>query len=158
MTSPTTPRDDIAGLTGLLEKFGIQGELAADIIELIASSVEMGRAEAATQLGVLTAKVKELKAERRRYDAEVRSWKLDHDRKLASVRRQATRLQQERDDAYERLKDHIDHFEGGLQLLSAAVKTNDPQEEILCRVLEEQRQIAIVRRQLASGPDKEKRE
>lgn len=49
----------------------------------------------------LQARVKELEAERKRYDAEVRSWKIEHDQKLATLRRQTTRLQQERDDLNE---------------------------------------------------------
>lgn len=61
------------------------------------------RAETAAQeRDALQARVKELEAERKRYDAEVRSWKIGHDQKLATLRRQTTRLQQERDEAYER--------------------------------------------------------
>lgn len=89
----TTPRDDISGLS---ERLRIYANHTAPWYPRDLCL------QAATQLDALQARVKELEAERKRYDAEVRSWKIGHDQKLATLRRQTTRLKQERDEAYER--------------------------------------------------------
>ena len=138
MTSPTTPRDAI-GLSERLREYNL------DWLTRASSAQEVNEAIAA--IDSLSARVKELEDDVRRLHGD----KMDQfDRAIAAESR-ATRAEQERDEALERLKPLARDFE----MNDCDDRADDDAMEVSIKDLRAARDCV---RRLASGPDKEKRE
>jgi chromosome segregation ATPase len=140
----TTPRDAIAGLIDYLRKAAMALYLAVD--QTVANDLSPKIEDAATQLDsllkerdALQARVKELEGFCDKAIASRLAWR----RQAEEAESRATRLQQERDEAYERV-------------IQAVRDAPSPDADGHYTMTKED-VIAIIRR-LSAGPEKEKKE
>lgn len=171
----TTPRDDIAGL---IERLRDRTSLYAfkQLTFRHSYDYEAGRAlldEAATQLDSLLKEREALQARVKELEDGRNFWKSERDRIKAFLsegdwqtieseqawRKRALRAEQERDEAYERLKPFAkgwwSHQNPNVKI-SAIFNHNPFDERVLCTVGEMQAAYSLVRR--LAGPEKEKKE